>query len=354
MGAFFAPIRDYVDTLVHPSAQQDMLTAVQHRAFIAPRLIGGVVALAAFPFYLIARGAPSGAECVVFGWPAVPIFSACFLSRTGDYESAHVISALALTAFTLIAAVSTGGSGSYAVLWLIVAPLEAALSASRRVIAMASMAALGVVVVLVMLGALHLLPARGSEGASALSALGIASAVLYAAALALAAGDSTRSSALLLQAQEERYRLLADAMTEVITRHGPDGDVLFASPGAEALFGVPIPALHGRGLLQRVHVADRPAYLMALGDAAALAKGRSAEFRVRRDDGGERGHAAPFVRIEMQCRPLDQTIGTPSQTCSRQVVAVLRQLRPREQNEPSFEQARSNFDPATMSLRKSA
>jgi two-component system, cell cycle sensor histidine kinase DivJ len=348
----FAPIRDYVDTLVHPSAQQDML-ATRHRAFIAPRLIGGIVALAAFPFYLIVRGTPSSAEFVVFGWPAVPIFSACFLSRTGDYQSAHVISALALAGFALIAAVSTGGLGSYAVVWLVVAPLEAALSGLRRVIAMASMAALGVVAVLVLLGALQLLPVRGGEGAGALGALGIASAVLYAAALALAADALARSGAALLEAQEDRYRLLAHTMTEVITRHGPDGDVLFASPGAEALFGVPIPALHGRGLLQRVHVADRPAYLMALGDAAALSKDRSAEFRVRRDR-GECGHAAPFVRIEMQCRPLDQTTGAPSGKGSRQVVAVLRQLTPRGQKEPSVEQARSNFDPATMTLRKSA
>ncbi len=350
----FAPIRDYVDTLVHPSAQQDMLTATQHRAFIAPRLIGGVVALAAFPFYLIVRGTPSSAEFVVFGWPAVPIFSACFLSRTGDYESAHVISALTLTGFALIAAVSTGGPGSYAVVWLVVAPLEAALSASRRVIAMASVAALGIVVVLVLLGALHLLPARGGEGASAPGALGIASAVLYAAALALAAEHLARSGSSLLQAQEDRYRLLAHTMTEVITRHGPDGDVLFASPGAEALFGVPLAALHGRGLLQRVHVADRPAYLMALGDAAALSQDRLAEFRVRRDGGGECGHAAPFAWIEMQCRPLDQATGASSGKGNRQVVAVLRQLTPREQREPSFEQARSNFGPATMSLRKSA
>lgn len=350
----FAPIRDYVDTLVHPSAQQNVLTATQHRAFIAPRLIGGVVALAAFPFYLIVRGAPSSAEFVVFGWPAVPIFSACFLSRTGNYETAQVISAVALTGFALIAAVSTGGPSSYAVLWLVVAPLEAALSASRRVIAMASTAALGAVAIMVLLGALHLSPAHGGEGASALSALGIASAVLYAAALALAADDLTRSSSALLQAQEERYRLLAHTMTEVITRHGQDGDVLFASPGAEALFGVPIPALHGRGLLQRVHVADRPAYLMALGDAAALAKDRSAEFRVRRDGGRERGHAAPFVRIEMQCRPLDQTMGASGGQGSRQVVAVLRQLMPLEPKDPSFEQAGSNFDLATMPLRKSA
>jgi cell cycle sensor histidine kinase DivJ len=58
----------------------------------------------------------------------------------------------------------------------------------------------------------------------------------------------------------------------VITRHGRDGAVLFVSPAAEALFGSRIAELHGHGLFDRVHVADRPAYLTALGDAAALGK----------------------------------------------------------------------------------
>jgi two-component system, cell cycle sensor histidine kinase DivJ len=350
----FAPIRDYVETLVHPSAQPDMLIAARHRAFIAPRLIGGVVALAALPFYLIVRGTPSSAEFVVFGWPAVPIFSACFLSRTGDCESAHLISALALTGFALIAAASIGGTGSWAAVWLVVAPLEAVLSASRLVTAMASTAAVSAVAILVLLGALNLLPARGGEGGSALAALGVASAVIYASALALAAENLARSGTSLLQAQEDHYRLLAHAMTDVITRHGPDGDVLFASPGAEALFGVPIPTLHGRGLLQRVHVADRPAYLMALGDAAALSESRSAVFRVCRDGGSERSNAALFVRIEMQCRPLDQTTGASSGNGGRQVVAVLREVTTQEQKRPSFEQARAEFDPSRKPLRKSA
>ncbi len=56
------PIRDYLDTLVHPSAQHDPLTAARHRAFIAPRLIGSVVALAVFPVYIAMRGVPSMLE----------------------------------------------------------------------------------------------------------------------------------------------------------------------------------------------------------------------------------------------------------------------------------------------------
>jgi cell cycle sensor histidine kinase DivJ len=90
----FAPIRDFVETLVHPSAQQDALTAARHRSFIAPRLLGSIVALASFPIYLIARGTPTTIELMVFAWLVFPILTAYFLSRTGRYESAHALSSL--------------------------------------------------------------------------------------------------------------------------------------------------------------------------------------------------------------------------------------------------------------------
>ena len=66
-------IRDYVDALVHPSALNDALTASRHRAFIAPRLLGSVIALAAFPIYLTMRGVPGTLEVVVFAWFVPPI-----------------------------------------------------------------------------------------------------------------------------------------------------------------------------------------------------------------------------------------------------------------------------------------
>ncbi len=84
-------MRDYIDSLVHPTAQRDALTAARHRAFIAPRLLGSFVALAAFPLYLILRGVPSMLEVLVFGWLIAPILTAYFLSRTGRYETAHIL-----------------------------------------------------------------------------------------------------------------------------------------------------------------------------------------------------------------------------------------------------------------------
>ena len=72
-------------------------------------------------------------------------------------------------------------------------------------------------------------------------------------------------------------------MTDVITRHGRNGAVLFASPASEPLFGVRTSELAGHGLFDRVHVVDRPAYLTALADSAALGEDRSVEFRIRRN-----------------------------------------------------------------------
>jgi cell cycle sensor histidine kinase DivJ len=116
-------------------------------------------------------------------------------------------------------------------------------------------------------------------------------------------------------------------MTDVITRHGRDGAVLFASPAAESLFGVRSAQLHGHGLFERVHVADRPAYLTALGDAGALSTASSVEFRVRRDSADADGQpATEFVWIEMRCRPFE---GKPAAE-GRDVVAVLRDVTERK------------------------
>ena len=219
----FAPIREYVGSLVHPSAQQDALTAARHRSFIAPRLLGSIVALAALPIYLLARGAPNAVELMVFAWLVVPILTAYFLSRTGRYESAHVLSSLALTGLVTAVAASTGGITSFAAIWLVVVPLEASLSASRRVVATASTLALGAAGLLVFLDAEQLLPAQSPISHSSLAALGIVSAALYAAGLALGAEALARTSFWLLYAEEDRYRLLARNMTDTITRHGRDG-----------------------------------------------------------------------------------------------------------------------------------
>jgi len=343
----FAAVRDYIEALVHPSARQDALTAARHRAFIAPRLLGSIVALASFPAYLIARGAPSAIELMIFAWLVAPILTAYFLSRTGRYESAYALSSAALTGLVTVVAASTGGIASFAAIWLVVVPIEAALSASRKVIATASTIAVAAAGLLVLFAVLDLLPAPSPSGHVALPALGIVSAALYATGLALGAEALARSSFWLPYAEEDRYRLLAGNMTDVITRHGGDGGVLFASPAAESLFGCPVVELQAYGLFDRVHVADRPAYLAALGDAAVLAESRSVEFRVRRESSDANGRPqTQFVWIEMRCRPVEQASAGSGSRDRREVVAVLRDVTERKQQEQALKEARAEAESA--------
>jgi cell cycle sensor histidine kinase DivJ len=347
------PVRDYIDTLVHPSVQHDVLTASRHRAFIAPRLLGSVVALAAFPLYLALRGVPGTVEVLAFGWLVLPILTAYYLSRTGRYESAHVLSSLALTGLVTAVAAATGGIASFAAIWLVIVPLEAALSASRRVVALASTLALAAAVFLLMLGLWDVLPPPGKAGSSAgaLAAFGIISASLYATGLALGAESLARTSFWLLYAEEDRYRLLARNMTDVITRHGRNGAVLFVSPAAETLFGSNVGDLLGHRLFDRVHVADRPAYLTALADAGSLGEARSVEFRVRCERSEEKsaiaGAAPQFIWVEMRCRRLDGASGNAGDV-GREVVAVMRDVTERKQQEQALEQARAEADRANV------
>jgi cell cycle sensor histidine kinase DivJ len=318
-------------------AQQDALTAARHRAFIAQRLFGSFAALAAFPVYLAFRGVPSALELAVFGWLVAPIAIAYFLSRTGRYEAAHVLSSLTFAGLAAGIAWCTGGIASFTAIWLVVVPLEASFSASRRVVALASLFALAAASLLLALNALGLQPTAVVNVHGMLAALGVMSAVLYAAGLAFGAEQLTRTGAGLLNAEEERYRLLARNMTDVITRHGRNGDVLFASPAADPLFGVRAGELAGHGLFDRVHVADRPAFLTALADAAALGEDRSVEFRIRRDSNADH-QGSHFAWIEMRCRPLDNATG------NREVVAVLRDVTERKVQERALEIARTESE----------
>ena len=337
-------IRDCLDALLHPSARYDALVSARHRAFMAPRLLGSLAAFAAFPVYLAMRGAPTAIEVLVFGWLIAPILLSYFLSRTGRYESAHVLSSLALTALVLTVAFKTGGVDSFIAFWLIAIPLEAALSASRRVVGFASALALSAVALLIAASYFDVMPVSEVTPAAEriFMVIGIASGVLYAAGLAYGAESLTRISVSLLYVEEDRYRLLARNMSDVISRHHRNGAVEFISPAVEQMLGVPASRLMGHGLFDRVHVADRPAFLTALSDAARGEEAR-VDFRLRRDRPRNADHpreaVADFIWVEMRCRLMEQAPGQQEMR-KPEVVAVMRDVTDRKAQEHDLDGAR--------------
>ena len=91
--------------------------------------------------------------------------------------------------------------------------------------------------------------------------------------------------------------------------------------------------LQGYGLFDRVHVADRPAYLRALTEAVNNGEETSIEFRARKLD--PEGRAGDFVWLEMRCSPVDAT----SKTSEGQAVCVLRDISERKEQQARVEAA---------------
>jgi len=326
------------------------MTSARHRAFIGPRLLGGLAALATLPIYLALRGAPQEIEVMVFAWLIAPILLSYYLSRTGNYERAHILSSTALAAVVTAVCAYTGGISSFAAIWLVAVPLDAALSTSRRAVAVAVVLALGCALGLVMIEAFGLLPVTRipAQYGSLFEALGIATATMYASALAFSAEALSRTSRKLLVVEEARYRLLAHNISDVISRHSRNGAIQFISPAAEGLLGTPAALLLEHGLFDRVHVADRPAYLTALSEAARSGEERSVEFRIRRDviRGHDQRGSSEFIWIEMRCRSIETSASDSSGT---EVVAVMRDVTERKTQERALELAHMEAERAGAS-----
>jgi cell cycle sensor histidine kinase DivJ len=333
--SFLSPIQNYVDALVPIAAQQDVLAPARYRSFIVPRLLGSLVALATLPVYLALRGVPDEIEIVVFSWLVTPILVVYYLVRTGRYETAHILSSLSLTA--LVVVIAFFGIGSFAAIWLVVVPLEGALSGSRRVVLISTALSTAAGLLLLIFGMAGIFRPYGAEMHEAVAALATTSALIYATGLALGAVSLLRKSAGLLRAEESRYQLLARTMTDAIVRCGNGGSVVFASPAVESLFGLPIGEISGNGLFNRVHVADRPAFLATLVDAASSGDERFLELRVQRNVGARR--PGQFVWVEMRCRSFE-CVSVGHEKTDQDVVAVFRDISERKVQEGQLEAAR--------------
>ena len=137
----------YFGSLVHDSVRDDVIGAARQQSFIAAHLLAGLLALCVFPVYLVLTGKPSLLGAVAFLWFLSPIGIAVFLSRTGKIGAAHLISAANFAGLVTFSAWLTGGISSFLVPWMVVVPLEAALSTDRRVVAWAAgVACLGLIV----------------------------------------------------------------------------------------------------------------------------------------------------------------------------------------------------------------
>jgi PAS domain S-box-containing protein len=88
-----------------------------------------------------------------------------------------------------------------------------------------------------------------------------------------------------LRGSEERFRVLAENSTDVITRASPDWTLLYVSPASRGLYGYEPHELIGRSGLADVHPEEQVAVRDELGAGEDGREDHSLEYRVRRKDG---------------------------------------------------------------------
>jgi cell cycle sensor histidine kinase DivJ len=144
--------------------------------------------------------------------------------------------------------------------------------------------------------------------------------------------------------QINAYKHLIEHVQDAVMRFGSDGSVLFVSRSAERLFSCRRFELTGTGLVDRIHVMDRPAYLKAFAEANSDGETRRVEIRMRHD-GENPGTAPVFIWVEASLSPVvDADIGGTR----HEVVVLLRDITERHDRELELQRARKAAEEASI------
>ncbi|MEM8839313.1 MAG: PAS domain-containing sensor histidine kinase [Pseudomonadota bacterium] len=331
--------------------------SLQHRQFLTIQLVTSMLTLALFPVWILVEGSFSIVLASLVIWVIGPLAASVVLLKTRSLDLAFVIASISLVGLVCTVCLWTGGVRSFAIMWLLVVPFEAALSRKRYLVMFAMGLILFAMVFLVQIGQTGLWPQTTPLLMSDPLgfALGPLAVIAYSAMLTFRMESFQRKAEELILYNDHRYRLIAENVTDLITRHELDGTVTFASPSAGRLLNVQPSDLQGRGFFQRVHIADRPAYLQAFSNAVQQEKALSCEFRIRRstddllapddepEDAFEHSNTGEltgngYTWVEMRCRPMwddtDTLVG---------IVAVTRDIAERRDQQEALKKAHEDL-----------
>lgn len=316
-------------------------------SFVASRFVRGAIGLACLSPYFAWRGAATPVDAAVALCLAAPLAAAVLAGIPGRLPAARAISGAASAGLAAAALVSLGASAWPVLLLVLAEPLEAWLAGrGRDALTPALGASLALAAAALVSG-----PIGGPARTAGPGEIAAAFLVLWALGqLAVALGRSRGQ-----QQAGEASRIpmvdaaLLEAACDLVTWHDGQGDVLEASAGASRLVRVAPNALRGGGLLGRVHVSDRPAYLKALSEVANGAEPRTVEYRLHAGatvegwrDGKDVGTGgARVVWVEMRAQRIEGGGGRrPS------VVALIRDTSAHHRQATEAEKARNEAERA--------
>ena len=317
------------------------------KAFVAVRVGFSAFLLVAAPLWLLSASPLQGWQCAAIAALLLPLCAVFALSRGASFDIAQTVSIAGLVSFA--AALSFGGKDNAAisVAVLLLAVLEAAGSKLRHLIAAAGAAVAGATFV-VFSG----LSAVQGETSPAAHAVLVVLIVGYACALGWAMAYANAIATHGERRETLRHEALAQTIGDLVLRQDRDGSVVHASNEGITLFGLTPRDLMGRGLFERIHVGDRPAFLSTIADAMDSDATASRLVRLRRggasNDLDEALPEPSFAWIEMRVHRLPQERRARDPHDRAAVVTIVRDVTSSRQAEEDIQAARDHAEQANI------
>lgn len=257
------------------------------------------------------------------------------LHRRGQYERAAFGQVYATLLVGLVLTIVDPQIVDFGLAIALLAPVQASLL-SRTPAKKRSWVLLLAVVAIGCLGALGLVSWPEPNRADYLLISGL-SFLITALIVAFSASRLNSAFAVYERGQMNAYRHLVENVRDAVMRFASDGSVLFTSKSAEKLFGCHRYELSGSGLIDRIHVLDRPTYMTAFSEANHDGKSRTIEVRMRRDDPAEPSRIPVFAWVEIALTPV---IDAEARESQNEVVALLRDVTERHRQDAEMREAR--------------
>ncbi len=317
------------------------------KAFVLVRLGLTAAVLIAAPVWLLLSAPPPFWQCAAFASLLAPLVAIFALSRGASLNSAEMISVAGLLG--LAAALAAGGD-AYAPLSFVVfllAVVEAASASTMRVVLTVAIVSSAAAASLALVGAP---PAAQPPSQIALAGL-LAALIAYACALSWAMAHVNAVAMFGERRETLRHEALAQTIGDLVVRQDKDGSVVYASNESLPLFGLSPRDLMGRGLFERVHVADRPAFLSAVAEAINTGDTAICQVRLRRGalNDVDAAVAEPsFAWIELRTHRLPQERRASDPNDRAAVVTIVRDVTLARQAVEDISAAREHAELANV------
>ncbi|MEP2704570.1 MAG: hypothetical protein ABJQ71_01710 [Roseibium sp.] len=313
----------WVDGMIHPDARSDPFLEPLHRAFLFGCFLTGITALIVLPLHLALAGAPHIVAILALAWMFCQWPLAHYLSQSGDLDKAIGVSAGLFAVFLAGICLLTGGNQSFALLWLLVPPIEAAFAANRKVSIGVSGLCVGLYAAL---GLVSVEAATVPALPYSVQIISVTAVVLYAGILSFRIATDRNLARQLLNSAEQQQDMMAQCTSEVMCEITADDRIrVLGGPIRQILGNTHLP-IEADWIFHRVNVADRPLYLSHLSEARHNATPASFEVRLRIGDTGSGGLAGTdYHPVWLELRPLKDEISEPK-TIANTVLLSIRAL----------------------------